>query len=68
MKYYCPICKKLVGDITGMVRKRAEILCGECIERLKIADDMARLAREQSRSSSDYSMPPFFKDFFGKEH
>ncbi len=50
MKYYCPSCKHLVGDIIGQMRKGAIIVCARCFKRYQIADNIAKLAREQTHS------------------
>ena len=51
MKVYCPSSthkyRYLVGDITGHVRKGAVMVCAECLERYKIADQMAKRVRDK---------------------
>ena len=59
MKIYCARCEAFLGEITkGAVRKGAVVVCQPCYERFKIADTMAKLAREQAaqtvRDVSDF--------------
>jgi len=47
MKIYCANCGRLVGDVTGMIRRNAVMVCGPCYERYKAAEAIARMAQEQ---------------------
>ena len=66
MKLFCPSCGLLTGDvIIGVdikkgIRKGAKMVCEQCFERYKIADEMAKMA--QSQTSKD--MPEFFNQLF----
>ena len=57
MKVYCPSSthkyRYLVGDITGHVRKGAVMVCAECLERYRIADQMAKQVRDQVQSNPE---------------
>jgi hypothetical protein len=58
MKLYCNSCKEKVAEIlTGSsIRKGAVMVCRECMERLQIADDIARMSRSAT--------PDFITDLF----
>lgn len=63
MKLYCKSCGILTAEIvTGStIRKDALMICKQCYDRFKIADDMAKMAQTQTKNE----MPEFFKDLFG---
>ena len=65
MKLYCH-CGCFVAEIKhgSSIRKGAVMICSKCFEKFKIADQMANMAREQSKSAD---MPDFFKDLFDKK-
>ena len=67
MKLYCSSCGILVAEILNgsNIRKGASMICKECLERYKIADDMAKLARKQSKCLNN-DIPDFIKDLFEK--
>ena len=52
-KYHCAKCEKLVGDINGVMRKRAVILCGECWKRASDAIEIADMAAANLHSSEE---------------
>ena len=62
MKKYCHSCKIFVAEIKdgSHIRKGAEIVCAKCLSRYNIADNMAKMARDQAKSST----PEFLKDLF----
>jgi hypothetical protein len=47
LKLYCASCGRLVGDVTGMIRRNAVMVCSPCYEKYKAADEVAKMAREQ---------------------
>lgn len=58
MKLYCKSCNEFVADfVTGYIRKGAVMVCRECMKRLQIAEEMAKMARGQT--------PDVVKDIFG---
>jgi hypothetical protein len=59
MKLYCASCGRLVGDVTGMVRRNAVMVCSACLERYKSADAMALMARAEASKT-----PEFFNQMF----
>ena len=65
MKLYCSSCNIFVAEIKegSHIRKGTVLVCSKCIARLKIADNMAKMAKDQSKSA-DY--PEFFKNLFDK--
>lgn len=66
MKLYCPSCQKYVAlFLTGSLRKGAQIVCAECFERYRIADDIARMAREGYKWNDNVT-PDVIKDLFGQ--
>jgi uncharacterized protein YbaR (Trm112 family) len=66
MKLYCPSCGVLTGDVViGVeikkgIRKGAKLVCEQCFERYKIADQMAKMSKNQTTNG----MPDFFKNIF----
>lgn len=51
MKLSCISCNTFCASIDlGAVRKGAVMVCKDCMERYKIADQMAKQAREQACS------------------
>ena len=62
MKLYCQ-CGILVAEIAkgSHIRKNSQMICQNCFERYKIADQMAKMARDQTKCD----MPDFFKNIFG---
>jgi len=50
MKLYCISCNKFVASVGGHIRKGAVMVCAECLERYKIADQMAKQVRDQVHS------------------
>lgn len=73
MKLYCASCKLVVATVTPARWVKGTIaLCVSCYERMKIADNMAKLASSQGREMRDKcNTPDVFKDlfdFFNKGH
>lgn len=66
MKFHCSSCNIFVAEIKegSRIKKGAVMICSNCLERFKIADQMAKMAREQSKS---IDMPEPFKEIFGKK-
>lgn len=63
MKLYCS-CGLFVADIkeSSRIRKGAVMICSTCMERYKIADSMARMAKHTSDRKFD--LPPGFEKLF----
>jgi hypothetical protein len=62
MKIYCSCCGIFVAEILSgsNIRKNAKMLCFECYERYKIAEDMAKLSKKQT----DYGFQDLFNGLF----
>ena len=53
MKLYCISCNKFVASVGGHIRKGAVMVCAECLERYKIANQMAKQVRNQVQSNPE---------------
>jgi len=55
MTLYCPLCgKKVAVIIKGSgILPGAVMVCAECLERYKIADQMAKRVRDQVQSNPE---------------
>jgi len=64
MKLYCHSCNIKVAEILhgSHILKDAKMVCPKCLARYDIADKMAKMARDSSKSKD---MPEFFKNLFG---
>jgi len=47
----------------GHIRKGAKIVCQKCLSRYDIADNMAKMARDQAKSSTPEFLTNLFKNF-----
>jgi uncharacterized protein YbaR (Trm112 family) len=65
MKRYCHSCKIFVAEIKdgSSIRKGAEIVCAKCLSRYDIADNIAKMARDQAKSSTPEFLTNLFKNF-----
>jgi len=53
MRVYCISCNKFVASIAGHVRKGAVMVCAECMERYRIANQTAKQVRNQVQSNPE---------------
>jgi DNA-directed RNA polymerase subunit RPC12/RpoP len=65
MDFHCASCGILVAEILhrSNIRKGAVMVCKNCFYRYKVADDMAKLAQDQTK----HDLPPEFEALFGKK-
>jgi len=66
MKLHCYFCRKVCLEISPdnerpyRYKMGAKMVCPDCLERVKIADDIAKMAHEQT----EHEMPDFMKEVF----